>query len=332
MIKQSRIGLESRSLANPYLANGNLPLMTAPMVSVVDLRNYKEYNKQLVNVCLPRTITIEDLIKQDIKTTDGLFVSMSMEVFENFIKNYETYIFENSAYVCIDTANGNNPKLHNLIKIAKNKFENKLVIMSGNVSTSAAFTELALTGIDYIRVGIGGGSACNTTKNTGVGQIDLAVLINSCISSRNSQCLNTKIVADGISQYIKKCQTDFDFNDNGYAAINKLLNNGADLVMIGGIFAKSDMNVFGIKGEPTKHVGMSTQSFQTSVNSTIVKPSEGVSTFVQTEWTLNEWLQGSQTQDEYPYLMGFENALRSAMSYTGSKTLTAFNNSFSVKL
>lgn len=57
-----------------------------------------------------------------------------------------------------------------------------------------------------------------------------------------------------------------------------------------------------------------------------LKPSEGSTKWVPVRWTLNQWLQGSDKQDEYPYLNGFVNSLKSAMSYTGSKTLNEFKS------
>jgi hypothetical protein len=56
------------------------------------------------------------------------------------------------------------------------------------------------------------------------------------------------------------------------------------------------------------------------------KPSEGSVSWIPVRWTLSEWLQGSDKQDEYPYLNGFVNSLKSAMSYTGSRTLNEFKS------
>jgi hypothetical protein len=68
---------------------------------------------------------------------------------------------------------------------------------------------------------------------------------------------------------------------------------------------------------------MSTQVEQQNYNDTI-KPSEGSVNWIDVRWSLNDWLCGNTYQDESPYLMGYANSLKSAMSYTGSKTLTEF--------
>lgn len=39
------------------------------------------------------------------------------------------------------------------------------------------------------------------------------------------------------------------------------------------------------------------------------------------KYILSEWLNGSANQDQYPYLMGWINSIKSMMSYTGLNTL-----------
>jgi hypothetical protein len=281
MINQAPISyIDSRNECNVYDDNGFLPLITAPMYSVIDEKNYETFLNHNIQTCIPRGI------KTNLKSKYGLWISYSLN---DFIDNFHNNKIEldQIEYALIDTANGNMFRLHNAIKIAKSIHKDKLVIMAGNVSSVEAFIELAKTGVDYIRIGIGGSSSCNTTSNTGVGQLDLEELIIRCYTAKiqlenvgtcgenfnykwysrhsntewlkyehiinfisNKDCLqiaNVKIVADGISSYVKGCQTKYGFNDNGYAAINKLLYTGADLVMVGKLFAQC-MESAGEKG------------------------------------------------------------------------------------
>lgn len=391
MIRQSKIGLNSRGEANPYDETGFLPLITAPMYSVVNETNYQVFLDNKIQVCLPRNTNV---IGANAK---NIFISLSLEEFKNkYIIQYKQLDFfsgfEFCEYVCIDTANGNIPMLHEAIREAKRIHEDNLVIMAGNVASLQAFLELAKTGVDYIRVGIGGGGGCNTTSNTGVGQEDLEKLIESVkecqliIETGNPfdkedtsyshiydvdftelkfsltqeekiNILKVKIVADGISSYINLCQNKYGFNDNGYAAINKLLFAGADLVMIGKLFAqcvesagekkvdspvlltKKIRNSYYIKSpdeeDPfwkiwdVKYSGMSTLEEQINYKPLSngrtgfvqLRPSEGSVNYIPVRWTLNEWLFGSDNQDSPPYLMGWINSIKSAMSYTGRKKL-----------
>ena len=384
MIQQKAKGLNSRSEAVPYLEDGFLPLITAPMYSVVDENNYQIFLDNKVRVCLPRNVGISLNVSADKLDPiyEQVWCSVSLQQFVDYWCRLDSPAAMMKSdgipdLICVDTANGNMQQLHEAIREAKKIHGETLVIMAGNVSSVEAFVELAKTGVDYIRVGIGGGSGCNTTNNTGVGQEDLGILIHQCNYLRNefsnpifkeglhnypffgkfrrtdytqielANIRNVKIVADGISSYIKLCQQKYNFNDNGYAAIIKLLNSGANLVMIGGLFAQcyesAGEKAFAINKETrssqdlVKVSGMSTVEEQKKykeptnlgtqdLNVPRLKPSEGSTKWVPVRWTLGEWLQGSDKQDEHPYLNGFVNSLKSAMSYTGSKTLNEFKS------
>lgn len=389
MIKQSNIGLASRTLANPFDQDGFLPLITAPMYSVVDESNYQVFLDNKIQVCLPRG--------ERVQRTDEFFSSVSLNDFKTYYINepYGHNPFNKVTKVCIDTANGNNPELHKAIRDAKKVHGDNLVIMAGNVASVEAFVELAETGVDYIRVGIGGGNSCNTTSNTGVGQENLETLVKDCKRRINSSISNlkyfkeesygfykrhgvtsdlfekvhtkdinlakVKIVADGISSYVDFCQKEYGFNDNGYAAINKLLFAGADLVMVGKLFAQcvesagekkviqdgvETLNpvdfhkglAFNSREVYVKYSGMSTQEEQRKYKRELdhaaslevhepvysigpLKPSEGSVNWIPVRWTLDQWLSGSQNQDSYPYLMGWVNSVKSAMAYAGKTHL-----------
>lgn len=369
MIKQAaQSEINSRNECNIYNENNYLPIITAPMSSVVNENNYHIFVDNKIQVCLPRSI-------ETWFWEDNVFISMSLSDFENeFLERTKSFI--GKRYVCIDTANGNMKQLHKAIILAKELHGDNLIVMSGNVASVEAFLKLATTGIDYIRVGIGGGLGCNTASNIGVGQEDLEKLIFDCFYYRNrlsageqtiiwtakyqqyfseleaTVVSKVKIVADGISTYIKQCETKYGFNNNGYAAINKLLWSGADLVMIGSLFAQclesagkkfykqvnyynSDVKLGELSKEESillrfkennlyvKYSGMSSTLEQSTYNNTI-KPSEGSINYLPIRWTLAEWISGNNKQDEYPYLMGYENALKSAMSYCNAITLDKF--------
>lgn len=370
MILQASISeINSREECIPFLENGMLPLITAPMYSVVDENNYKTFIDNKVNVCLPRNVEFKNRLS--FTENKSIFISYSLN---DFIKNYilKPIKLNDMEYICIDTANGNMQKLHDIIIEAKRIYDDKLIIMAGNVSSFGAFITLAKTGVDYIRVGIGGGSACSTASNTGVGQSDLESLIYKCYcevkdakqnikswKKRNKQheviykrdhfLSKVKIVADGISTYIKQCEIKYGFNDNGYAAINKLLYAGADLIMIGSLFAQSlecaadkylkhyesynkinqigAVRQFKSKREVySQYYGMSTHKAQAQYKPDNQRSSEGSVNYLPIRYTLSEWLYGSNNQDNYPYLSGWVNCLKSAMSYTDSLTLNKFKS------
>ena len=393
MIKQcASTNINSRSECDPYDSTGFLPLIVSPMYCCVDKHNASIFLSNKIKVCMPRKEYMDDSYQHcsDENYFDSFsldeFVNLFINTTEGFLTNNESQILKTS--VCIDTAAGHLVSLHEAIKKAKKIHGNNLIIMAGNVGSIEAFVELAKTGCDYIRVGIGGGGGCNTTSNTGVGQENLFNLIKDCSNTRDTirkhyaefdfsygiqfnrvkfvrynidlrkedidPVANVKIVADGISSYINYCQKEYNFNDNGYAAINKLLDAGADLVMVGKLFAqcvesagqkgcsfgkdrieicepKNIKQQFNFKNLYVKYAGMSTQQEQErykpvtkmseNKNSRSLKPSEGSVQWIPVRWSLDEWLNGSDKQDESPYLMGFINSLKSMMSYTGKAKL-----------
>ena len=324
MIKQSAIGLTSRSEANPYLENGFLPLITSNMFSVVNENNVDLFLNNKIQVATPRKV---------FSSSHNTWDSLSISEFKSFSDHISNPI-DNTTKILIDCANGNNPLLHDLIRKAKLKYGADIQIMSGNISSVEAFKELASAGCDYIRVGVGGSDSCNTFKNTFVGQTNLKTLITECFllreSSNTLNIKNTKIVADGISGYMNYCVNKYGVLDNGYATLNELLYYGADLIMIGRLFAQCDES----SGEKimvdgkrkVKYQGMSTKESQTKYKNGNLKHSEGNTSVIDVKWSLNDWLNGSDKNPDY--LPGYINCLRSAMSYCGTRTIEEFIGSF----
>ena len=364
MIKQSATGLNSRNDADPFNKGGMLPIITAPMNTVVNETNYKVFLDNKIQVCFPRTVTGLDVrnlddVKHAVKNIDYTWFSSSLN---EFIKWYveDKKPIRVPQNICIDTANGNMPKLHKAIIDAKAIHGDKLVIMAGNVSSTTAYEQLAATGVDYVRVGVGGGGACTTSVHTGVGQECLEKLIKDIKENsipfvsftglykqeEMSNIEKCKIVADGISSFIAK----EGLHSNGYAAINRLLVAGADLVMIGSIFNKTLESAgekkvqigTSSKGEIvynksikltsttaydfmchghlfSQYRGMSTREEQKEYKEGGFRHSEGKSMYNKVLYTLDEWVNGSlRLPDEYP---GFINCLKSMMSYTGKSSL-----------
>jgi len=314
MIKQAAQGLNSRQEADPAHDNEFLPLITAPMSTVVDAYNFKIFLQEDIHVCLPRTIPLKDAI-QIVEAHDSTFASINITTAKQIASREIPLI----PRICIDTANGNMPMLHGVIYDLKSYFSDKIMIMSGNVASLNAYRELSRVGCDYIRVGIGGGAACTTTVHTGVGCRNLEQLIFDCYSAKECSI----IIADGISQFIR----DEKLHHNGYAAINRLIAAGAGMVMLGSIFnAAEESSGTKIRREDGSIAalfrGMSTTIEQEIYNvGGTIKPSEGRTIYNPVLYTLSEWVNGKENSDEYP---GFYNAIKSAMAYCGCKTLSEF--------
>ena len=204
--------------------NGWLPIFTAPMPCVVSLKDnqFLKYANANIRPIIPRTEPISerlDFLK--IKKYSQIFVAFSLDEFsENFIIN-RFDIPENidSIRVLIDIANGNLEILHRAVRLAKNIYNSKMLIMGGNVASPDGFRELCFSGCDYVRLSIGSGSGCRTTTYTGV-YYPMGSLIDECNQIRYQLDMRqVKIIADG--------------GITTYSRAFKALALGADYVMMG---------------------------------------------------------------------------------------------------
>ena len=121
-------------------------------------------------------------------------------------------------YITIDIAHGHSTLMKKTINEIRKIFGNKTFIIAGNVATSDAVKELTEWGADAIKVGIGQGSPCTTKDKTG-----FTMPMFSCMleCAKNA---DIPLVADGGV----KCNGD----------VAKAISAGADMVMVGGMFAE----------------------------------------------------------------------------------------------
>lgn len=293
--------IDSRKTINPFY-DGFLPLITAPMDTVIDVSNERHFRNLKINTCMPRgEVSIDS------------FNSYSID--EISLKYYEGGLNHNGKYL-IDIANGHMEKLLKITKAIKKTYP-KLTLMVGNIANPQTYGLLSDAGADFIRVGIGNGNACSTTVHTGVGY-PMGSLIKECYDISCTLDNPAKIVADG--------------GMKSYSDIIKALALGADYVMVGSLFNKAiescgDNYLWGkIKvskdnadklyrmGLPIykKFRGMSTKEVQKKWGKEVLTTSEGVVRFRKVEYTLKKWVDN------------FEDYLRSAMSYSDARTLDDF--------
>jgi IMP dehydrogenase/GMP reductase len=292
--------INTRSIVNPYL-NDKLPLITAPMDTVISLENRKIFQDNKIKICLPRGL------KSEVGFKSYSISQMTILLESNQLKR-DKYL--------IDVANGHMDSVLELTKKVK-QYNPLLKLMVGNVANPETYALLSDAGADYVRVGIGNGGGCLTTQNTGVGY-PMASLIKECYEVSTTLKTPAYIVADGGMQT--------------YSDIIKALALGADYVMLGSVLNKALesagenylwkkikvsqklANFFYDLGVPVykKFRGMSTKEVQKKWGATKLKTSEGVVRFRKVEYKLDKWVEN------------FEDYLRSAMSYTGSKDLKEF--------
>lgn len=316
--------IASRKEINPF-HYGRLPLFTAPMDKVIDETNVGEFVYNNINVCLPRHVKYDDMYKlcetrqqswMD-NGCDDFFYSYSLDDVINMIQTGQRF----PKKVLIDVANGHMMKLYETSKLLKEKLGSSIELMVGNIANPDTYREYCKIGVDYIRVGIGGGSACTTSANVSI-HYPMASLISECVKYKSEFENPTKIIADG--------------GFKNFSDIIKALALGADYVMLGGIFNKSlescgetfmkdaqdqfyEVDIH--RGKTAFEAGitvykyyrgMSTKEVQKSWNRNELKTGEGITKYNKVEYTLDGWCEN------------FTDYLKSAMSYTNSRSLKEF--------
>jgi len=312
--------INSRKQVNPYYNHLNLicqnylPIIAAPMDTVIDKNNIDIFIKNKIPVCIPRGCNI-DISK--LMTTMPIFKSYSLDEFTTlYIRNKITI---DHKYILIDMANGHMSKLLEIVKLAKDMYGNSIMLMVGNIANPETYRILSEAGADYIRCGIGSGGACTTSSNVSIGY-PMGSLIKECYDISCTLSSPAKIVADGGMK---------NFSD-----IIKVICLGADYVMVGSIFNKSiescgdtllfkkikidkfpDIKHFLFKNKIPlykKYRGMSTKEVQQSWGKLKLTTSEGIVKYNKVEYTVEGWTNN------------FVDYLKSAMSYCNAKTLKDF--------
>ena len=328
--KTTKINSRYRDVVLPE----KLPLMTAPMDTVVNSKNAHFFKDQNIHVILPRTEIknwVDYLKIIDKANENNYFISLGLDMFQELaekIKHTKKKVILNPQNklivpkpkrILLDIANGH---IENIIDYCQKikDIDNNIEIMVGNIANPEAYRWYAESDVvDYVRCGIGAGNGCLTTKNASIGY-PMASLIYECRLIKEELKNGRKlpaIVADG--------------GMKDYSDIIKALALGADYILLGSILNKAVESAgdnyfkgFKIKPETAKYLfrrgfkvkkhfrGMSTKEAQKAMGKTSLKTSEGVVRYRVVEYTLEGWAEN------------FNHYLRNAMSYTNSKTIDDF--------
>lgn len=292
--------LTSRSEVNPFVENNKLPIFVSPMTCVINETNFDTFRNSKVIPILPRGISQECITNDD-------WVAYSLSDFKKSLDHDLS-----NKKILIDLANGHMESIYDLVVEAKSKWNN-LTIMIGNIAHPGLYKKCCDAGVDYVRVGIGGGNGCSTSVQTGVHTSIQWILsgIREIKQDLFEQSINTdtpikftKVIADGGIDCIGK-------------AI-KCLALGADYVMMGKQFAQCEegcSKVITINGvRHHEYYGMASSKGQIDISGGYTKNPEGIVTSVPITTNLQQ------------YCFEFESALRSAMTYTDSYNLSEFKH------
>ena len=124
--------------------------------------------------------------------------------------------------IAIDSAHGHSKNVLTVVRELKKNFPDT-ELMAGNVATAEATVDLIEAGADVVKVGIGPGSICTTRVVAGIGVPQVTAVYNCAQAARK---YGVPIVSDGGIKYS--------------GDICKAIATGADVVMIGSLFAGTE--------------------------------------------------------------------------------------------
>ena len=302
---RSQVNLEKTITFKNNVTWTGIPIIAANMTSVGTLEVYSVLSKYKIISALHKFYKLEDLLEYNKNTKlnpDYFMIStgISDSDYENLINILKNTEFD-VKFICIDVANGYIENFKTFCKKIRNLYPKK-VIVAGNITTQEGVYDLITCGVDIIKGGIGGGSACTTRIQTGIGMPQLSCVLECVEAVKDS---GSYILSDGGIT----CPGD----------LGKAFGAGADFVMMGGIFAGHDENPGELimdekTGEKFKFFyGMSSSyamknNYATN-NNTHYRSSEGREIKIKYKGPLENTLQN--------YLGG----LRSTCTYTNSKNI-----------
>jgi len=211
-----------------------IPLISAPMDTVTEVAMAYTLGVHGAVGIIHRFDSIEEQVKKTEMVHQQLALfsdvirptAAAVGVVGDYLERAQALVYAGANVILIDVAHGHTELMRKALRELKNSLPERVDIIAGNVSTGAGATALAEWGASAIRVGIGGGSLCETRIRTGVG-VPQATAVSDCVASLTySGYGHIPVIADG------GIRTPGD--------VAKALALGASSVMIGSIFAGTE--------------------------------------------------------------------------------------------
>jgi len=258
-----------------------VPVISSPMDSVTGI----EMAKELSNLgSLGIVNRFDSSLDSVLNSKNGKGIKAISIALNTNLKTIEKIAAKNYL-ICIDTANANNKEVLRKTEMIKKKFNVKVIV--GNIAHGASLEQLENAGADAVRVGIGSGSVCTTSIQTGIGIGQVSSLLN-ILFARKDKKLKIKIIADG--------------GVKSPGDVAKAIALGADVVMLGRMLSGTRET----PGEVIKYNGQLWKKYRGSA-------SFGVK-------MRNEFIEGEETMVAYKgavksVIDGISDGLKSSMSY-----------------
>ncbi len=266
----------------------SVPIVSSPMESVTGIEMAKElYNLGCLGIVNRFDSSLDELLKNKNGTRKIIAISIALNTPIDVVKK----LSEGRKIICIDTANASNREVLKKTEQVKKNVDLKVIV--GNIAHGASLKHLVDSGADGVRVGIGSGSVCSTSIQTGIGIGQVSSLLN-VLFARKENKLKIGIIADG--------------GIKGAGDVAKAIALGADAVMLGRLLA-------GTRETPGEVIRYSDQLW---------KKYRGSASFgVKMK---NEFIEGEETMVAYKgavqnVVNAVSDGLRSSMSYMNCKSI-----------
>lgn len=258
-------------------------------------------------------ITVKDIQKAIDKpmackdAAGRLRVGAAISVGKGSCERAEVLVAAGVDVLIVDTAHGHSAGVLKRVSWIKRNFP-AVDVIGGNIATAAAAKALVDAGADGVKVGIGPGSICTTRIVTGVGVPQITAIANVADGLRGT---GVSLIADGGVRYS--------------GDVCKAIAAGADLVMIGSMFAGTEE----APGEVELFQGRAYKSYRGMGSLGAMAQSQGSSDRYFQEFTDDaSKLVPEGIEGRVPYkgsivaivhqMLG---GLRSGMGYTGNATI-----------
>jgi len=266
----------------------SVPIVSSPMESVTGIEMAKElYNLGCLGIVNRFDSSLDELLSNKNGTRKIIAISIALNTPIDVVKK----LSEGRKIICIDTANASNREVLKKTEQVKKNIDLKVIV--GNIAHGASLKQLVDAGADGVRVGIGSGSVCSTSIQTGIGIGQVSSLLN-VLFARKENKLKIGIIADG--------------GIKGAGDVAKAIALGADAVMLGRLLA-------GTRETPGEVIRYSDQLW---------KKYRGSASFgVKMK---NEFIEGEETMVAYKgavqnVVNAVSDGLRSSMSYMNCKSI-----------
>jgi IMP dehydrogenase/GMP reductase len=283
-----------------------LPILGSPMPDVCGTDMARALALEGALGVLHRFDSIESQVASFAEAGRGLTgsipaVAAAIGVSGDYRERFQALREAGCKVICLDTANGAHRQVATAIEWVK-KADSSVFLIAGNVATAEGFRWLEEEGADAIRVGIAGGSVCETRNETGI-YVPTPYAVAEAASVRK----RALIIGDGGVRMP--------------ADLTKLVALGADVVMLGSALAGTREalgRVIVVDGKRYK-IMRGAASFSVQQESAGERPQyvEGAETLVPYKGRVEEVLQRYQA------------GLRSSMSYLNAATLGEFRSNAS---